>query len=82
MLDVAYDWLFPDVVLDCLNALDELIDEVEAAVSGLANGETSLDHQCADWKLEQKKGKENQKTVESGSASDLSGHLVLQYGTR
>ena len=33
-LDVLDDWFFPDVVLDCLDALDELIDEVETMVSG------------------------------------------------
>ena len=33
-LDVAEDWFLPDIVLDCLDALDELVDEVETPISG------------------------------------------------
>ena len=39
--NVRDDGLFPDIALDSLNPKYELVDEVQTAISGFSDGETS-----------------------------------------
>ena len=60
----------PDVVLDGLNAENELIDEVETSVSCLSYCEASPDNQRTQRKLSNEKKEQNNQAVK-GSISDL-----------
>ena len=60
----------PDVVLDGLDTDNELIDEVETAVSCLSYCEASPHHERTQWKLDNKKKEENGQAV-IGGGSDL-----------
>ena len=66
-----YDRFFPDVVLDGLDALNELIHEVYAPISGRSYGEPNPHPSCTEGQLKQQENENDDNKVEDSCGSDL-----------
>lgn len=70
-MSILNDGLLPDIVLDRLNALDELVDETQSRVGGLTNPHSSSEDGFAHRELKKEDDEENEQTVD-GILSNLS----------